>query len=156
MKDLNTMVRESRAMIEALGYELPTNIPVTFNSRLTRCLGKCSRNRATGQFSIQINKRHFDISDRQEVLNTIVHEFIHCVEFSHNTRFKAIADRVNRRYGINVQVKSEVSEEYRESVYKYTMACKSCGVTFGYSRLTKAVQNPEHYRCKCGGEIYRK
>lgn len=89
------------------------------------------------------------------LMQTILHECLHCVEgcWSHGTKWKQLADIVNRTYGFHITRTTsaeEVNVDYSKvKIYKYVFKCERCGNELAYTKRSKFVQHPEWYVCSC-------
>ncbi len=85
--------------------------------------------------------RHYHTHYPEEVRATLLHEMLHLIYPSHNTRFKAAAERL----GISVYCKDYPGAHPRS---KYTYVCPGCGEV--YHRQKRANMS-----CgKCSGKTY--
>lgn len=146
---------------KALEMAKECNIPigkvsgVRINPRLTRSWGRCLKKK-DGTFEIEISKIIMDDSTTEGILNTILHELIHTCKgcFNHGEMWKRYADVLNKRYGLQIKRLSMPEEKgVHKEIAKYTLQCQKCGNKFRYTRKTKLVQNPDRFRCGCGGKI---
>lgn len=129
---------------------------VEVNSRAQRRLGCCIRKE--GAFTIQVSAR---LLGQPELLrNTLLHELLHtCYGCqNHGKRWKACAQKVGQAWGVDIRRTAAVEgpwEPLRREEVKYLLRCQSCGRVIPRRRRSKAVENPERYRCACGGKLER-
>lgn len=98
------------------------------------------------------------------LINTMIHELLHtCPDcHGHGTQWKTYAKMVYDRYGIDIKRCGNdndkgVTEGEQDIVKKFTyvVQCTSCGNKIGRYRMSKVIECPENFRCKCGGELKR-
>ena len=150
---LETLYQEAILVTQQCNIPIGKITSVSRNSRLTRTWGRCSRNK-DGSFSIDIAGRLLDEGSDKGILETILHEMIHTCKgcFNHKNTWKKYADRLNTKYGFNIQrtdtaLNKGVANEPKR-IYKYAIRCPQCGTNFKYQIMTNAVKNPSLYMCR--------
>lgn len=166
MRNLNKVAKECMIELDNIGIRYGKIDRFEVNTRAKSRWGRCKKvNRG---YIIEINVDLLDErNDINGLKNTIIHELLHTCEgcMNHGKEWKRLADKVNRHYGYGVTRCSNADEKgvnyRRESVrraqpdYKYAIRCECCGHIYRRSKLTKTIQHPENYRCKCGGKLIR-
>lgn len=149
-----------------------TNIPIgdiapnlIIKENVSSFWGKCQSKKVNGKlvYNIFISDSLL-FAEEKEIMETILHELVHtCPEcMNHGPKWKAYANRLNRKYGYNIKRESTSEEKNidEETIkahtnYKYEMQCQKCLNVIKLARKTKFVEHPELYRCKCGGSFKR-
>lgn len=157
-EELNALLYEEAESLRAMGIPISREIQpqVVVNTRAKRRLGCCIRKE--GVFTIEVSS---GILNQPELLrDTLVHELLHtCYGCqNHGKRWKAYAAKVGEKLGVEVHRTVAVDgpvERLRQDPVKYFLRCKSCGAVIPRRRMSKAVKNPSHYRCACGGKLER-
>lgn len=123
--------------------ELPHNVKVVWNKRLSRCAGWCSSE------DREINISYFYIEQyHNEVTPTLLHEMIHLRERDHGNGFKRELKRLN-----NLGASVEMYSKGRAKEPKYTVRCCGCGKTFTRDRLVNV--GARCAQCACTEFVYR-
>ena len=123
------------------------------NKRNKRTLGRCHRNLGSTYFTIYLNPKMYDMSEKL-IKETLIHELIHTAErcFDHKYMFQAYANKVSRILGYNIETKCTSDEWQQAKTYKYKLTCVKCGEVYYRNRITKAYRNL--YACgKCRGNL---
>jgi len=88
------------------------------------------------------------------ILNTMIHEIIHCCGvWNHKHNFKLAARLINAKFPGKYHVsrctgaQEKMTDEQMEEAYKYIVECPNCHHKWGFKRMIHAVRNPE--RCWC-------
>lgn len=132
-------------------------IPVAFNGRLTRTHARVISdwkgndlipNRA--EFSKQLIETATDDSIHEVILHEAAHAIVTELtreSHGHDAVFKKMCGKL----GCSLDRASGEVERHTEVKNKYDLICPNCGVIGGYSRMCKAVREPERCGCKkCG------
>lgn len=154
---VDTILKQIILEIESLDIAVgKINPSVKFTSNKTT-LGTCKKlNNSDFDFEIRITKL---ISNETSLKNTIAHEVLHTVEgcFNHGKKWKAMAEKVNSKYGYNITRLGDVSETI--STPKYLVVCKNCGMEYRYFKKGKVIKlleskSRDKVSCgKCKGEL---
>jgi len=88
------------------------------------------------------------------ILNTMIHEIIHCCGvWNHKHNFKLAARLINAKFPGKYHVsrctgaQEKMTDEQMDEAYKYIVECPNCHHKWGFKRMIHAVRNPE--RCWC-------
>lgn len=88
------------------------------------------------------------------ILNTMIHEIIHCCGvWNHKHNFKLAARLINAKFPGKYHVsrctgaQEKMTDEQMKEAYKYIVECPNCHHKWGFKRMIHAVRNPE--RCWC-------
>lgn len=88
------------------------------------------------------------------ILNTMIHEIIHCCGvWNHKQNFKLAARLINAKFPGKYHVsrctgaQEKMTDEQMDEAYKYIVECPNCHHKWGFKRMIHAVRNPE--RCWC-------
>lgn len=95
-----------------------------------------------------INIFIFGNETRDDIVNTMYHELLHTIPngMTHTGKWKAWADVLNRRLGLNIQrTHNKFSEEEYNNLennprYKYKLTCSKCGRSWYFTRETKLIK----------------
>lgn len=160
MKNLNKLVNECKADLNAIGIPYSSNIyQVKVNTRAKKRWGLC-RKTAYG-YQIEVSYRLMDDSvDDNATKDTIIHELLHTCDgcMNHGSRWQMYANKVNRAYSqYNIQTTTSCEEkQVAEMEPTYTIGCPCCGARWNYMRKTRAVSCPGAYQCgKCHEKLVR-
>lgn len=146
-----------KSEIEQLSIQvgkIKPSVKLTSNKTL---LGTCNKIKdGNYDFEIRITKY---IANEQALKNTIAHEVLHTVEgcFNHGKKWKAMAEKVNSKYGYNITRLGDISET--TGTPKYLVVCKNCGMKYRYFKKGKVIKlleskSRDKVRCgKCKGEL---
>lgn len=167
MKDLEKMFDKAIEIVKECvnGVEIrPINRPISINTRAKTRWGCCKYRSYTGDCTIEISSRILgdDVPD-DATMGTIIHEILHACKGckGHGAQWKRYANAVNRKYpqynitrtcGADEFGLSDEQDKFRQ---KYAIKCVACGHIHYSSKLSKSIQHPEKYQCKCGGQLIR-
>lgn len=153
------------------------------------------KNPETGGGTLTLNSYTYK-GDRNELKNTILHELAHYIDFweqfdegiiffnrscgkyqtrrdnkfkPHGPRWKAIAAKLSRIGGVNIQRTGDVpiindEGKSRKDVAKYVFKCEKCGSEISYMRSSKFTQTyneimkngkPRWTCARCGGKFVK-
>lgn len=162
MKDVEKMFDEAIEIIKECidGVEIyPIKRPITINKKATRW-GCCKYRRGSEMRTIEISSRLLDdgISD-DATMNTLIHEILHACKgcYGHQGQWLRYANIINRKCPqYNIKRTTSPDEVGADPTsYRYAIRCTKCGNVHYSNRLSATIKHPEHYRCKCGGELER-
>lgn len=165
MKNLYAVYNDCLNEVKAAGIVAGNIVDVTINTRAKRRWGRCTKE--NGFYKIEISDRLLqDDVDIKATKNTMAHEILHTVNncMNHGAEWQAVADKMNRKYPDIYNIKRTTSAEekglesvparYRNDSAKYVLECVKCGHRNVYKRASKAVKNPNGFRCGiCKGEL---
>ncbi|CRH92175.1 SprT-like family protein [Peptoniphilus asaccharolyticus DSM 20463] len=145
-----------KSEIEQLGIQVGKIKPSVKLTSNKTTLGTCNKlNNSDFDFEIRITKY---IANEQALKNTIAHEILHSVKgcFNHQKKWKAMAEKVNSKYGYNITRLGDISEANVKP--KYIVVCKNCGLEYKYFKKGKVIKyleaNSKNIKCgKCRGEL---
>lgn len=145
-----------KSEIEQLGIQVGKIKPSVKLTSNKTTLGTCNKlNNSDFDFEIRITKY---IANEQALKNTIAHEILHSVKgcFNHQKKWKAMAEKVNSKYGYNITRLGDNSEANVKP--KYIVVCKNCGLEYKYFKKGKVIKyleaNSKNIKCgKCRGEL---
>jgi len=158
-KDLTKLCKEICSRVNYDFY-----IPVKINKRLTRTLGRVSWMRVGRQVKstlMEISYQLLTTSTFDSIKAVVEHECAHYLvneitheHHGHDMIFKAMCAKIGCTNDGTIYHTLDRSVPETQ-IYKYFVICKECGSTVGkYHRAGKVVQNPESYRCNCGGTLF--
>lgn len=146
------LMKECFEQLDKLGIKYQTVTSLTCNKRYTARWATCvhkGRNKHDIILAAQLM-----LADDYHIQNTIMHEVLHTVKGcdNHGELWKRYAKKVNDAYGYNVKRTTSAEEKGLkdkkiERANKYFIGCPCCGRKWGYKSLSKAVKNPENFRC---------
>ncbi|MBP3705581.1 MAG: SprT-like domain-containing protein [Clostridia bacterium] len=150
---LQDVIRQARM----LDIPVPVNIEphVVLNTRAKKRYGRCIYQQ--GKYTVELSAYLFDASPLT-VHEVIAHEVLHACPgcMNHGALWKAYAARMGARYGYKIERTAKeplVREEAPKA--RYILECVSCGMQIPRQKMSRAVEHPELYRCKCGGKLRR-
>lgn len=155
MRDIQEYAIRCMEMLDKIGVPYGNIQNVTVNNRAKKRWGLCSV--VSNGFDIQINAVLLDETiDESGLMNTMLHELLHTVPgcMNHGAKWKAMADKVYKAYGIYIKrcsnaaekgVAADMIEEMNAKRYKYFVSCPDCGHVFKYMRMCDCVKNPGRY-----------
>ena len=165
MRDLMKYAIECMTELDKLEIEYGTVVEWKINTRAKQRWGLCRH--TPNEHIIEINKILLDENnDEQGLKDTIIHELLHTCKGcnNHGTKWKQLAETVNRTYGYNIQRTSTAEEKgvvndtykYHPMATKYLVKCNHCHQTVAKrTRRCGVVEHPENYWCgNCGGSLY--
>ena len=148
-------------------FRLPRKeqIYVLYNQRIGRAWGNakpwhCNPYTRMIKLSVDLCKH----TNANAILNTMIHEIIHCCGiWNHRRDFKIAAAIVNRMFPGKYDVSRctsadfKMSDEQMDEAYSYILECPECGMKWGFKRMTKYVKHAELCWCtKCRKEKGKK
>lgn len=163
MKDLQKVYIECVQELRGIGMDISNKIvKVCTNGRLKTTLGRCCRDRRSGNYTIEVNLCM--LADGVEIAstkNTIIHELLHTCPgcMNHGNEWRRRGDMVKQKLGYDIsrcESKSELEAagvKVAEAEYKYALVCQSCGYQYKRKRWSEALENPSRYNCRCGGKL---
>lgn len=158
MNDADKLLCEVIAEAKSLKIPLAKNISpkVVINKRAQNRFGCCKY--SPFECTIEIAEKLLYASEKA-CRQTLAHEVLHtCYGCrNHGARWKSYAARMNTAYGYNITRVGSCEELGVENtaVVRYILRCEKCGGEIKRTRLSKLVNHPEMYRCKCGGRLAR-
>ena len=170
MKDLQKLVKECKAELNAIGIEYGNITYVKINTRATSRWGLCrnltpSYDWEDSRFEIEISNRLLEDNVKDSATKqTIIHELLHSCKggMTHKGKWKEYANKVNanyNQYNITRCTSSKelgIDETNTKINAKYILKCSCCGNTYFHSRMSKSVKHPEWFLCgKCHGKLER-
>ena len=158
------LVEECKGMMEECGFELPKDIKYMLNKRLTRTLGRCSRN-SKGKFTIEYSNNYLEeylkANDIKSIKHTILHEMCHALPhgFNHGEVWKRYANKINSKFYFNIKRLHDVDKVVEVLVEKrktrnenprVKLICNECGKEYTVSSKGVIIKNLGGYHCVCG------
>ena len=161
MYNLNAEFDKCKSMLDAIEVPYNKGVSVSINTRAHSRFGQARKRQ--GVYSININVDLLDERNPIDMLHdTIIHELLHtCPDcMNHGEKWKQWALKVNRKYGMDIKrctsVKDAGLQVFTGIKANWIVKCDKCGREYVYQRAGKVVQNPEKYRCHCGGKLTAK
>ena len=146
MKDLNTLLQDSKDVLDDLNIEYGKIVRCTVNYRAQSRWGIC-RKVGNNEYEIEISyKLMADEVEWEAAMNTMIHELLHAHRdrMCHTGEWKRCAELVNREYPIYNIKRCSSSEErgvsQSKTKYKYKVICHGCGNVCYYMKNGKAIQ----------------
>lgn len=164
MRKINAVTAEYMEMLDNIGINHGITKEFVPSTRATRRWRQC-RKLPDSRYSININADLLDErNDVNNLKNTLIHELLHSVDgcMNHGENCKRAANKVYLAYGIDITRSS--SAEDKQAVYVrnkavstnlYVLECEKCHQMIRRQKMSKAIQHPERYRCRCGGTLKR-
>lgn len=151
----------ARVLTQARALHLPISDyidpHVAVNRRAVSRFGCCLR-RADGSFSIELSHRLL-AAEEGACLETLAHEVLHTCHGcrNHGNRWKGYAARMNEALGYHIARTGTCHAlgVPDDTPVRHLLVCTRCGMQFRRARASRLVQQPERYRCKCGGQLER-
>ena len=139
------------------------NSNVFINTRAKKRFGACRLSKTKGHrfFTIEISSDLYNSTD-EIIMGVMAHEVLHTCNgaMNHGERWKRYASIMNKTYGYNIKRVSTTEEmdlpndkNIKAANAKYMIKCEKCGSEIYRMRKSNVVNNPEKYRCKCGGKL---
>ena len=155
--DFDVILQDVIRQAEVLGIPVAKNIQphVVLNSRAKKRYGRCILK--DNVYTIELSAFLLD-ARLQTAYEVMAHEVLHTCPncMNHGALWKAYAAKMGERYGYSI---SRTAKEplVREAApkAKYILECSVCKRQFPRQKLSRAVEHPELYRCKCGGKLRR-
>ncbi len=159
-KQLQMLVNEVLEELRGIGIEVPQKITYEINPRLRRALGR-ARRIGENTFIVELSKDTMQVGGtyaKQVLHHEILHTMPGCM--NHGKKWQAWAHRINRELGYDISrctsgkevIEPLGKEKYMER-YKYRLKCTRGGNEIYRMKASNVVQNPDRYRCKCGGHL---
>lgn len=166
MRDLQLYAKQCQEYLDNIGIEYGNVIEFIVNNRAKKRWGQCRT--VPGGFSININIALLDErNDEDGLVNTIIHELLHTCKgcLNHGEKWKTLANKVYREYGINIKRTSTASEKgvldktipkpiHREIKHKFV--CQKCNMVITRIKESKFTKNYTEYTCGCCGGKFEK
>lgn len=164
MHDLQVLLNECKAELDALKIPYGVISDIEVNTTAKKRLGRCSQ-LPDKTYCIQISSRLLDSSiPAMAVKHTLMHELLHSVPgcMNHQEKWKQLANRVNRAYGYQIRRTSSLEErglsaadfEVSKPEPKYRLQCSKCNHTYNYYRWCATLEHYQDCRCsKCGSKL---
>lgn len=158
MNDCDRLLGEIIVQARELGIPVSGEIDprVRINGRALTRFGCCRLER--GRPVIEVARRVAE-GPEWSCRETLAHEVLHTCWGcrNHGKRWKEYARRMNQAYHYQIARTSSNEElgvaEGRPC--RYLLRCERCGAEFRRYRASPLVQDPERYRCRCGGRLIR-
>lgn len=160
--DLNRVQLEFRDICRKAGAKTGLTVPICFNGRLTRTLGRVRHgyDSAAGCYTsilVEFSKQFLETSTDKSIHDVIMHEAAHLIItdrtgelHGHDCEFKAVCAEIGTD---NDEACTKVERTVEEkALYKYQIFCPTCHKFIGgYSRKCKTIDHIEDCFCKsCG------
>lgn len=155
LAELENYVYGLNKNLKSIGIKTGKILKIEINNRATKRRGQCEKTK--NGYKIEISK--FILSDRKQLTNTIYHELLHTVEgcMNHGKKWKALADKVNRTYNVEITRTAIANQEMKEEQLKrakYKAVCQKCGKEIYRQRISNFIKNPARYSCVvCRGKF---
>lgn len=172
-KNFYALVQDILNNLQNLGVQFthsPSDYKLVINERALKRLGRCTLKKDNNNhfyYEIQINKFHNELSPRQDIMDTLIHEIIHSLPncMNHGKIWAAIASKYNKAYNTSIYRTSKGSDAYNNFVKSkeqqkssYSLSCSSCGRKWSYKRKTKLIKlvlNGKKIKCPyCGPQTF--
>jgi len=135
------------------GRQLPTDLQITWNKRMTKTAGYCYYSKSLGVQKCRIELSEKVIDSAERIRDTLIHELCHAatwlingVQAGHGPSWKNWAKKANVIHpDLPIIARCHQYEIHTKYVYK----CNGCGCTFG--RHSKSINVSKHRCAKCGG-----
>lgn len=154
MKNIYAIYKKCREMLVNIDIECGKVSNLIVNSRAKNRWGRCSFKKETNSYEIQLNSTLLEDGVADDgAINTMLHELLHTVEGcdGHGAKWKYLADRVRRNYGIVIKRTSSAQDkgvpEDNPMNAKYVFKCNHCGKIVTWDRECKFTRLYECYRC---------
>lgn len=147
------------AMLALEGHFFPVppieSICVLYNQKIGRLWGQAKEwNCDPYTTMIKLSETLCSHTSPNAILNTMIHEIIHCCGvWNHKRNFKLAARLINERFPGKYHVsrctaaQEKMTDEQMDEAYKYIVKCPNCHHKWGFKRMVRAVQYPERYVC---------
>lgn len=137
--ELHKMLLDGIKLLSNIGFNHIEVNDIALNNRKSSTLGSYYHNKRL----IEISTKHFKYSDKEEVMNTIIHELSHnicdlkhgsiMINDGHSDEWKEIADFISKNTGYKITQYSDEEIPYesipRKSYYRHYLKCSKCGHT---------------------------
>lgn len=158
MNDANALL--SAVIAEARALNIPVarliSPEVVINRRAKMRFGCCRKDRL--YWVIEISDRLLEAPE-SICRETIAHEVLHTCRGcqNHQQKWKEYAAMMNLAYGYDIKRtgKAEDMGITRVKSARYALVCEKCGALITRTRRSKLIDNPDRYRCKCGGRLIK-
>lgn len=128
---------------------------VVLNTRAKKRYGRCVLQ--NGRYQIEISA-FIPQNDLRLLHEVIAHEVLHTCPgcMNHGARWKLYAKVLCDRYGYTIgrTAKEPLVQESAPKA-RYMLECTACGAQIPRQKMSRAVEHPALYRCKCGGKLRR-
>lgn len=110
-------------------------------SNTKRALGECRYCTKT----VRVSRHHIECSSADSVIDTILHEIAHAIDFENRGRSGHDAEwrRVAVMVGATPRANKAHAYNIKKPVYKYDVVCPKCGKLGSRNRKSRGI-----YRCK--------
>ena len=153
----NEAYEDARTALSEQFFAVPPKetICVLYNQRIGRAWGRASEYysgcyRTMIRLSVDLC-RH---TNPNAILNTMIHEIIHCCGiWNHKRNFKLAARLINNRFPGKYNVsrctnaQEKMTDEQMDAAYNYIVECPQCHHKWGFKRFSRCVQHPETSWC---------
>ena len=151
---LQSVLQEARAA----GIPVSSHIAphVERNTRAKKRYGRCIKKRDGYQIELSA---YLEQADSAFVRTVLAHEVMHTCPgcMNHGASWKRYAAKMRDRYGYEITRTSgyPLLPEKEPPAARYMLQCTACGTKFPRQKLSRLVQEPSRYRCRCGGRLIR-
>ena len=151
-------------MLDDIGIKHGNVVEWVVNNRAKSRWGLCET--LCNGYRIQINGELLDEENSEAGLEeTILHELLHTCKgcMNHGKEWKALAAKVNQKYGYNIKTQMTACEKgvkvrYNSmaGIYLYAVKCPDCGRIWKFDEQSDVVENPGFWRCvNCHSKLVR-
>jgi predicted SprT family Zn-dependent metalloprotease len=156
MKDLQQMYIDCLRELAAIGIRPQKITAVTVNTRAKNRWGQAKRTGDTFEISISDRLLGDDLPD-EPLRDTMIHEILHCVKgcHGHTGKWAQLVNKCNQQLGTNIRTVISYDGVIPSVPAKYVIRCMSCGTSYERQKMSRLVQHPEDYHCRCGGILKR-
>lgn len=157
---IEAYIKEIVEQCNTLEIPINKNIIIMTDTRSSRRLGCCQKLSDYSKtkygldgydYQIKISELIFK-SFKNEIRNTIAHEFLHTCEncMNHGKRWKYFANKLNNCYHYNIKTTTSLD---KSNEAKYIVECPSCGKRVFRYKSCNVTQKPYLYICgNCGNK----
>lgn len=156
-KKMYEMYNEAEKLLNSIGFKNISVRRITFNNRFTSTFGSYISNTKT----IEISKRHFACGNREDVMNTIIHEISHNIcedrygeqidNNGHTREWFEIANYISKNTKYKIEQFSDLEEDKSKIIsfpkYFHRMKCNVCG--YEYTTISKFEDPNKLRKRKC-------
>ena len=158
MNDFDTLLAQVIAQARAVQIPVSDRIAphVAVNRRAVSRFGCCRKSRAG--YCIELVEGLLwaeEAACRQTLAHEVLHTCPGCRD--HGPLWRSYAQRMNEAWGYRIArtgSREELGVEPPRAA-PHLVVCRRCGRRFERFRASALVQQPERYRCRCGGTLYR-
>lgn len=151
--NFTSLVEEILNNLKAIGINVttsPRDYYLEFNNRALKRYGRCEKK--GNSYIIQINKYHNELSSKEDVMNTLIHEIIHSMPgcMNHKKVWQDICEKYNFHYHTHLSRTSPMKGAYKKfyeeqkaknSKIKYYIVCSNCGHHYPRKNKSKFVES---------------